>query len=92
MPEEAPNQNQEKPKKMLLDRVDMIVGGVFAVLIVATGVAMFTVDSSYLYGDGKIDGHRSIYESIKGLANKRRSTKHIALNRCSSIGYMWLKR
>ncbi len=51
MPEEAPNQNQEKPKKMLLDRVDMIVGGVFAVLIVATGVAMFTVDSSYLYGD-----------------------------------------
>ncbi|MBT5016558.1 hypothetical protein HN748_01780 [Candidatus Peregrinibacteria bacterium] len=43
------NQNQ---KKLLLNRVDMIVGAVFLTLITITGVAMFSLDSSsYLYGD-----------------------------------------
>lgn len=48
MPEMTENQNQ---KKSLFNRVDVIVGAVFFVLIGVTCAAMFTVNSSYLYGD-----------------------------------------
>lgn len=51
MSEMTENQNQKKEKKGLFNRIDVIVGMVFLLLIGVTCAAMFTVNSNYLYGD-----------------------------------------